>query len=137
MSGNLLFKQISVSDEITCGIDTADIAWCWGEWLVMNLLQFARSSTSTAGQLCLPLQRSSLLCAGGVDFFYSAMLGEGSDTPTKVSDDLRFKQISAGLYHICGIDTAGSAWCWGECRLYTHCCCVSPVGSWHAQNEVH
>jgi alpha-tubulin suppressor-like RCC1 family protein len=30
-----------------------------------------------------------------------------------VATSLAFKDLSAGAYHTCGIDTTGKAWCWG------------------------
>ena len=42
-------------------------------------------------------------------------LGVETDTwlPTPVAGDHRFQAIVAGIYHSCGLDLEGEAWCWG------------------------
>ena len=44
----------------------------------------------------------------------SASVGESTPAPTRVDGNLRFRSISVGLDHSCGLATDGSAWCWGD-----------------------
>ena len=45
-------------------------------------------------------------------------LGDGTTirrlTPTRLSVDLDLVQVSAGLFHSCGLTTGGRAYCWGS-----------------------
>src|SRR5690606_30884885 len=42
---------------------------------------------------------------------------ENAVVPTPVTGGLKFKHISAGRFHTCGITTAGKAYCWGSQSL--------------------
>ena len=81
----LAFIQVSAGQRHTCGVTTANRAYCWGY--------------NGAGQ------------SGG-------QLGDGTSTrrlaPVPVAGNLKFKQVSAGVEHSCGITTDNRAWCWGR-----------------------
>lgn len=59
-------------------------------------------------------------------------LGNGNDgnsnVPVQVLGNHTFTSISAGWNHICGVDSEGRGWCWGECgACCDHSMCVRLV----------
>ncbi|MFP3915143.1 MAG: RCC1 domain-containing protein, partial [Actinomycetota bacterium] len=69
----------------SCALDTDGAAWCWGR--------------NALGELGNP--------APGVG-------GDNhSETPVPVQGGHTFASIDAGAFVSCGLDTDGSAWCWG------------------------
>ena len=84
VSGGLTFRMVSVGGH-SCGITTSDETYCWG--------------------------------ANG-----SGQLGDGSRvgadgfraTPVRVSGGLRFRSVSVGTDHTCGVTTNRVVYCWGS-----------------------
>lgn len=73
-------------------------------------------SAISAGQFySCGLYNGAAYCWGRNDY---GQLGNGSaagsTSPVPVSGGLSFATISAGLYHTCGLTTAGAAYCWGR-----------------------
>jgi alpha-tubulin suppressor-like RCC1 family protein len=68
----------------TCGVATGGAAYCWGDDFV--------------GQL-----------GDG-----PAVADSYRPSPAPVAGGLRFSTISAGVWHTCGVTTAGAAYCWGD-----------------------
>jgi alpha-tubulin suppressor-like RCC1 family protein len=84
VAGGLSFRQVSAGREHTCGVTTDDRVYCWGE--------------NFTGQLGNGTQ------------------GENQNpelSPVAVMGTLRFKGVSVGMYHSCGVTTTGRAYCWG------------------------
>lgn len=81
----LSFRQVSAGDDHTCGVTTDDRAYCWGD-----------NGFSTHG----------------------GQLGDGTTTrrlrPVAVAGGLRFRYVSAGVIHTCGVTTDNRAYCWGR-----------------------
>ena len=117
-----------------CGVDTQARAWCWGsglataqgetetEWTeprrVAGNIAHISDLTVGDGHLCVLDAAGSAWCWGRND---AGQLGSGiSDLgrahyqPIQVADDHRFRELSAGGRHTCGITTAGAGWCWGS-----------------------
>jgi Regulator of Chromosome Condensation (RCC1) repeat protein len=84
----LAFRQVSAGLRHTCGVTTDDRAYCWG---------------------------SNVDEVGGGE---GGQLGDGTTTnrlrPVLVAGGLRFRQVSAGVSHTCGITTDDRAYCWGS-----------------------
>jgi alpha-tubulin suppressor-like RCC1 family protein len=87
VGGGLQFAALSAGQEFTCGVTLAGAAYCWG---ANNLGQLGNG---TVDQTVAPLPHPS---------------------PTAVAGGLSFASVSAGTGHVCGITTAGAAFCWGE-----------------------
>jgi alpha-tubulin suppressor-like RCC1 family protein len=78
---------VSAADKTACALDQSGAAWCWGadDW----------------GNLGIPdsaLDDPTLAFAGHA---------------TAVETDLRFTQVAAGTYTVCGLTAAGTVYCWG------------------------
>ncbi len=44
----------------------------------------------------------------------SAAVGDSTPLPVRVDGNHRFRSVTVGLDHSCGLATDGSAWCWGD-----------------------
>jgi alpha-tubulin suppressor-like RCC1 family protein len=88
--GNDVFVSISAGFEHTCAITTNARAMCWGD--------------DSSGQLGLKPSVPDDYPPGGPHF----------DAPVSVFGDLRFRAVSAGQDHTCGLTTNGQAYCWGD-----------------------
>ena len=84
VSGGHHFRTISTGVGHTCAIDLEDVAWCWGQ--------------NDYGEI-------------GVG---TGLAGLIEPVPVRVVTELRFRQLSAGDTHTCGIATTGDTWCWGQ-----------------------
>ena len=87
VEGGLRFRQVSAGQAHTCGVTTDDRAFCWGR----------NSDQGLGGQL-----------------------GDGTTTsrttPVAVTGGLRFREVSAGTSHSCGVTVDDRAYCWGNNR---------------------
>jgi alpha-tubulin suppressor-like RCC1 family protein len=129
----LQFIQISASDEHTCGVTTDSLVYCWGRG------QYGRLGNGGTGNRVRPAP-----VAGGRRFrqvntglFHTCavtsadraycwgdngwgQLGDGTKTarltPVLVAGaSLRFRRVSAGEAHTCGVNTGNqAAYCWGN-----------------------
>jgi alpha-tubulin suppressor-like RCC1 family protein len=89
----LVFRQVSAGGLHTCGVTSDDLAYCWGY--------------NESGQLGVGTTDGPELC-----------LSSGCSTrPVAVLGGLRFRQVSAGEYHTCGITTDYRAYCWGGASI--------------------
>jgi alpha-tubulin suppressor-like RCC1 family protein len=118
---------------MSCGIDVAGAAWCWGlghagqlgngvfargtftePVAVQGGLRFERIDAGFFHTCGITVDRKAYCWGEGA----GSKLGDGSaaqnrNTPAAVAGNIGFSEISAGRTHTCGIDTAGGAWCWG------------------------
>lgn len=126
VQGGHAFDSLAVGLATTCGIDGAERAWCWG------LVDAANGVKATAPQLVVdqPLVAvavgTSSACAldpGGQAWCWGlntdGRLGTGTTlltttTPIPVHGGIEMQKIVAGMGHVCALDFAGRAWCWGE-----------------------
>jgi alpha-tubulin suppressor-like RCC1 family protein len=75
-----------------------------------------RSSSAGANHTCAIDMNRAAWCWGlGTDGQLGANVPVGANTHTPLQvPGHSFDQISGGLYHTCGVDLAGAAWCWGS-----------------------
>jgi alpha-tubulin suppressor-like RCC1 family protein len=126
------FRQLDAGVYYTCGVTTANRAYCWGNgrsgqlgngkaylsfWprQVSGGLQFDRVTAGHA-HTCGETTLNRLYCWG---YNYSGQLGDGTTTtfrltPVPVAGGLYFSQASAGAWHTCGKTAAGKGYCWGN-----------------------
>ena len=83
------FISLTAGSLHTCGLASDGMAWCWGR-NADGQLGIAEGAGSACG---------AFACAA---------------VPTPVAGGIRFRSLSAGAFHTCGLDTGGIAWCWGR-----------------------
>ena len=134
VAGAHSFNALAAGQFHTCGIDTAGTAWCWGH---DNHGQLGDGGTSQTDKYAPVAVATGLtfaaLTAGayhtcGIDTTGKAwcwgydtygQVGDGNDNqadeyaPVAVAGGHTFTTLAADQYHTCGIDTTGTAWCWG------------------------
>ena len=88
------FRQVSAGEEHTCGVTADDVAYCWGY--------------NASGQLGDGTSTGPELCTGAVGPFPC------STRATLVAGGHRFRQVSAGTFHTCGVTTDHRVYCWGS-----------------------
>jgi alpha-tubulin suppressor-like RCC1 family protein len=86
----LSFRQVSTGIQHSCGVTTANVAYCWG-W---NSFGELGVGTNTGPERC----GSNQPC---------------STRPVRVASRLAFRLVSAGWGYTCGVITTGAAYCWG------------------------
>lgn len=114
------FRLVANNSHRACGITTDNLAYCWGDGVVGD---------GTTGNRLVPVP-----VAGGLHFSQLDVGTEGtcavSDpdrrlycwnsgrlTPTRLGGDLRFRMVSGGETHFCGVTTTDQAYCWGSNRF--------------------
>jgi hypothetical protein len=84
VSGGLTFTAIDAGTSTVCGITSQRAVYCWGSGISGQL------GDTTSG------------------------VGRQSTTPIAVRGNLQFAAISVGNATVCGLTTAGAAYCWGR-----------------------
>jgi alpha-tubulin suppressor-like RCC1 family protein len=132
VSGGLRFREMSLSGFHTCGVTPGNVAYCWGDNQAGELgdgttqdieptpvavaggLRF-REVTSGTYHTCGVATGNVAYCWGDNSNFQLGNGGSGADglTPGAVAGGLRFRQLSAGGDHTCGVTTGNVAYCWG------------------------
>jgi alpha-tubulin suppressor-like RCC1 family protein len=135
VAGKHRFTTLAASWSQTCGVDTAGKAWCWGSDADGKLgdgddgqadeyspvaVAGGHTFTTLAGgntQTCGIDTAGTAWCWGRDD---RGQVGDGDDgqgneyAPVAVASGVKFTSVTAGNLHTCGLDTAGTAWCWGS-----------------------
>jgi alpha-tubulin suppressor-like RCC1 family protein len=134
VAGGLRFRQVSAGDFHTCGVTTDNRAFCWGRNIngqlgdgslfvdqltpvaVAGALLFRQVSTRR-DHTCGVTTDDRAFCWGWNQF---GQLGDGTTppgtdrpTPGAVAGGLRFRRVSAGGEHTCGVTTDNRGFCWG------------------------
>jgi alpha-tubulin suppressor-like RCC1 family protein len=129
----LRFHQISAGYTTTCGVTTDYRAYCWGyngyaQLGDGTLETFRITPTPVAGGILFYQVEVGSTHSCGVSYparraycwgeNRSGELGDASTssfrtTPVPVAGGLRFRQVSIGRNHTCGVTTDSKAFCWG------------------------
>jgi alpha-tubulin suppressor-like RCC1 family protein len=89
-TGPLTFRQVSAGGGHSCAVATDDQAYCWG--------------VGSAGQLGIGTDAGLPICDGL----------PCSTRPAAVVGGLRFRTLTTGTSHTCGVTTDDRAFCWGS-----------------------
>jgi alpha-tubulin suppressor-like RCC1 family protein len=132
VSGGLHFRQIDAGNEHACGVTTDNRAYCWGENQLGQLgdgsITDRLSPRAVAGGLRFRQVSAGMLHTCGVttdDRVYCwgwdgyGQLGDTASLnkqkrPVRVDTGRRFRSVSAGGRHTCGVTTDNRAFCWGD-----------------------
>jgi alpha-tubulin suppressor-like RCC1 family protein len=134
VGGGLEFRQVSAGARHTCGVTRGYVAYCWGSnasgqlgdgtitnrltpVAVAGGLRFRQVSASANGDHTCGVTPGNVAYCWGSNF--NAQLGDGTTnnfrpTPVAVAGGLRFRQVSVGGVHTCGVATGNLAYCWGD-----------------------
>jgi alpha-tubulin suppressor-like RCC1 family protein len=127
VTGGLKFRQVSAGFNVTCGVTTTNLAYCWGDNLAADGMNSARpvavpggrrfrQVTAASGHACGVTPLNKAFCWGQ---FGGGQLGDGtftgSSSPVAVkAGGLLFAEVRAGVSHTCGRTTDNRAYCWGD-----------------------
>ncbi|MEO7137955.1 MAG: hypothetical protein ABI037_09585 [Gemmatimonadales bacterium] len=132
VAGQSAFETLSAGYAHSCGLTAAGIAYCWGYNLNGQLGDGTTTDRSTpvlvAGGLIFRALAANGWHTCGVTTSGEAycwglnsegQLGNGTvfsnrSSPVAVAGGFRFKSLTAGNHHTCGVTTNGSARCWGK-----------------------
>lgn len=116
IAGGLAFRLVVAGSNHSCGVTTADAAWCWG----LNSVGQLGDGTTTASEV--PVQ-----VTGGLSFAGLARTGvcgftTGGDgycwggttsVPVQVGAGTSFDLLDGSGVHRCGVAPDAAGWCWG------------------------
>jgi alpha-tubulin suppressor-like RCC1 family protein len=134
VAGGLGFRQVSASFTGACGVTLDRRAYCWGAndrgqlgdgSTTLRLKPVAvagghlfRQVETTFQHTCGVSYPDDRLYCWGDNF--EAELGDGTRTnrltPVAVASTLRFRRVTTGYDHTCGVTTDNRAFCWGRNR---------------------
>jgi alpha-tubulin suppressor-like RCC1 family protein len=120
----LSFHQISAGGSHACGINTNNRAFCWGQNLFGQLGDGTNTDHDRPAAVATTVRFRQLdasdfgVCAVTTDdrvFCWGAIFDPlSSRQPQAVGGSRRFRNVTAGLDHICGVGRDdGRAYCWG------------------------
>lgn len=133
------WTKVSVGRRFACGLQSSGTVWCWGfnsdgqlgravggDPLAPNPTPVQVGSVTTWTSLSLGTDHACAVRTDGTLWCWgsniSGQLGNGvhvedglpTPTPTQVGSGTAWTSVSAGEYHACGVQTGGTAWCWGS-----------------------
>ena len=133
VSGGLVFATIAAGFQHTCALTPTGAAYCWGR---NDLGQLGSGDTQPSSPTPTAVAGGIRLVTLGAGGFHTCgltaageaycwggnsvgQLGRGDDTgrgvtPVPVSGGNRFKTVTAGRAHTCGVTQAQSVLCWGS-----------------------
>lgn len=120
-------EQVAAGGSHSCGIRSAGEAYCWGDNFagqvgdgtaepmraapvaVTGDLLFSLISAGFGSETCAVSSNDDAYCWGSLPG-----TNDQDSVPTAVQGDPGFTLISVGDRSVCGIDSAGRAYCWGD-----------------------
>ena len=139
VAGDLRFRSVSAGLNHSCGVTMGGSVYCWGlnkdNQLGNDSLDVSKSPLAVPGSVtfvsvtaggahtCAIASDTTAYCWGE---FEHGRLGIGESfaehfkqkhhqaLPASVDGGIRFRSLSAGGVHTCGVSTSGQAYCWGD-----------------------
>jgi len=129
VAGSRLFRQISAGQFHTCAVAADRQAYCWGSsfigdgtdvvrpapTLVPGGLRFYQVDAGASHTCGVSYPDRLAYCWGAND---GGQLGDGTLTrrlaPVPVLGNRKFRLVSTGSSHSCGVTTSNEAYCWGR-----------------------
>lgn len=119
-----------------CGLDNAGAAWCWGSGRAGQLgnglatsssvpvavggaQTYSQIAVSMGGDLTCGIAGGNALYCWGSGYYGQGGTGGVSNTasvPYRVSPVQTFNAVAVGELHVCALNNANAAWCWGDNR---------------------
>ncbi len=137
VAGGHTFFQLTGNGYVTCGLDTAGQAWCWGDntygntgngnedALVYDLPQMVVGGhvftqiDAEWDNVCAVDDVGDAWCWGrGTENQLGNGLSTDSGTPVAVTGGFTFTEMAVGRYFACGLTTVGEVYCWGSNANY-------------------
>lgn len=133
--GGHQFLRVIAGGSHTCGITTANQAYCWGENRFGQLGDGTTTKRSVPGPVAGGIAFSELVAGvnhtcglglNGVAYCWGGnsegQLGDGTiggarAVPARVAHEIRFHQLTAGAIHNCGLGKNLRILCWGSNRV--------------------
>jgi alpha-tubulin suppressor-like RCC1 family protein len=134
VSGNLAFNEVRAGLDCSCGLTKDGKAYCWGNNEYGQIGNGSDDTNATYNapeavlgdhvftHLDLMASHACGITADGETWCWgrneSYQLGDDGDgqaksTPVKVKTELKFVDISVGIWHSCGRTSDGDVHCWG------------------------
>ena len=131
VAGNVRFAHISVGDNHACGVSTAGQTFCWGQnqhgqvgngSTTSALIPVAVAGAEAFDRVSAGLKNTCALRADGAAYCWgrnevgtlgTGEMGADSPVPVPVTGGLRFRMVSVGGGHACGVTNENRAYCWG------------------------
>ncbi len=131
VAGGLQFREVTGGLFHSCGVTVQGRAYCWGDnhagqlgngTTTRRLTPIAvagartfRALSAGADHTCGVTSADDAFCWGVNNY---GQIGDGSQTarrvwPTRVAGGHKFRQVSGGEGHTCGVTTVARAFCWG------------------------
>lgn len=115
-------RQVSSAGNVSCAVGADSTAWCWGQGVGPRPVQWAPSYklryvsvgvTPSGAYICGVTGDRHALCQGALVVDSTGTFDLGA-TPTLIAADTAVDTITTGASHLCGVNAAHQAWCWGE-----------------------
>jgi alpha-tubulin suppressor-like RCC1 family protein len=132
VSGGTTFQAITASNRATCALSVSQQAWCWGEnrngqlgigtadtvrlspTVLPTALRFKAIAMGSEHMCAISTDDDAYCWGSGTDGkLGTGVMQDSSRVPVLVVGGRKWRSISAGGAHSCGVTTAGVPFCWG------------------------